>query len=72
MENVYIKPPFIKLDQFLKLTGVAFSGGEAKEMILDEEVLVNGEVCLLRGKKLYENDIVKVFEKEYKVLFKNS
>lgn len=55
-----IKPPFIKLEQFLKFAGIADTGGIAKMMILDGIVEVNGEVCLMRGKKLVDGDKVAV------------
>lgn len=52
MEEIQISTPFIKLDQFLKFAGIALTGGEAKEMVAAGIVKVNGEVCLMRGKKL--------------------
>ncbi|MGB7085018.1 MAG: RNA-binding S4 domain-containing protein [Phormidesmis sp.] len=51
---------FIKLDQFLKVTEVARSGGEAKLIIRSGEVTVNGEMELRRGRKLYDQDVVTV------------
>lgn len=51
---------FIKLDQFLKVTDVARSGGEAKLIIRSGEVSVNGEMELRRGRKLYDDDVVTV------------
>jgi len=67
MEQVKITTPFIKLDSFLKFCGAADTGGQAKEMVLAGDALVNGEVCTMRGKKLYPGDKVKVFETEYMV-----
>ena len=65
MEKVKVAPPFIKLEQFLKFANVAETGGMAKMMIRDGIVTVNGEVCTMRGKKLYNNDVVVVhFEEE--------
>ncbi len=65
MEKVKVAPPFIKLEQFLKFANVAETGGMAKMMISDGIVTVNGEVCTMRGKKLYNNDVVTVhFEEE--------
>lgn len=52
MNEIKISTPFIKLDQFLKFAGIALSGGEAKEMVAAGIVSVDGEVCLMRGKKL--------------------
>jgi len=65
MEKVKVAPPFIKLEQFLKFANIAETGGMAKLMITDGIVTVNGEVCLMRGKKLYNNDVVEInFEEE--------
>ena len=50
MKTVKIETPFIKLDSLLKLADLVSSGGEAKMLILDGMVLVNGEVCTQRGK----------------------
>lgn len=60
MKEIEVAPPFIKLEQFLKFANVAETGGIAKMMISDGIVEVNGEVCLMRGKKLYDNDKVSV------------
>lgn len=59
-ETVKIETPFIRLDDLLKMTGVAMTGGQAKIMIQGGEVLVNGEVCPMRGKKLRPGDLVAV------------
>ena len=58
MKTVKIETPFIKLDSLLKLADMVSSGGEAKMVILDEAVEVNGEVCTMRGKKIYPGDSV--------------
>ncbi|MGB3571928.1 MAG: RNA-binding S4 domain-containing protein [Phormidesmis sp.] len=58
---------FIKLDQFLKVTDVAQSGGEAKLIIRSGDVSVNGEMELRRGRKLYDNDVVTVDEVSFTV-----
>ena len=54
MEAIYIKDEFIKLGQALKLAGLVEMGAEAKEVITEGLVKVNGEVEDQRGKKLYE------------------
>ena len=59
MKTVKIETPFIKLDSLLKLADMVSSGGEAKMVILDGAVEVNGEVCLMRGKKIYPGDSVE-------------
>lgn len=51
---------FIRLDDLLKVTGCVMTGGQAKVMIQGGEVKVNGEVCLMRGKKLRGGEIVTV------------
>ena len=60
-----ITTEFIKLQDALKFANVVYSGGEAKQMILDEQVLVNGEVCTMRGKKLREGDKFTFNEETY-------
>ena len=60
METVTIQTEFIKLDSFLKFCGACATGGEAKTAIAEGEVLVNGEVCTMRGKKLHAGDIVTI------------
>lgn len=64
MEKIKIKEDFIKLDSLLKFSSIAATGGHAKIMIQNGEVSVNGEVCLMRGKKIYKGDTVKTEEKE--------
>ena len=63
MNKIYIKTDFIRLDSLLKLAGAVGTGGQAKVMISDGLAAVNGEVCLMRGKKLRGGDIVE-FEGE--------
>ncbi len=58
--NINITTEYIKLDQLLKFSGLAEHGVMAKDMILDEIVSVNGEICTMRGKKIREGDIVTV------------
>lgn len=56
--DITLREDFIKLGQVLKAAGLVGTGAEAKAVILDGEVKVNGEVCLQRGKKLYDGDEV--------------
>ncbi|MBQ3022307.1 MAG: RNA-binding S4 domain-containing protein [Clostridia bacterium] len=65
--KIEITTEFIKLDSALKYCGVAENGAHAKEMILEGEVKVNGEVELRRGKKLYKGDKFKIFDKEFEI-----
>lgn len=55
-QQVAITTEFIKLDAFLKFAGAVMSGGIAKEVVQQGLVTVNGEVCLMRGKKLRPGD----------------
>lgn len=59
-ERVEISTEFIRLDAFLKYTGVCGTGGMAKQMIQDGMVLVNGAVCTQRGKKLRSGDAAQL------------
>ena len=53
---VVISTEFIKLQDAMKYANIVYSGGEAKQLILEEQVLVNDEVCTMRGKKLRDGD----------------
>ena len=55
-ERISIQTEFIKLESAMKLANAIPSGGTAKLEIQDGNVLVNGEVCTMRGKKLYPGD----------------
>lgn len=67
MKEVKIETEFIKLDQFLKFENLVGSGGEAKNVILDGMVKVNGNVETARGKKLRKGDEVEVFGQVVKI-----
>ena len=66
-ETVRIRTEWIKLDQFLKYAGAVETGGMAKEVVQSGEVLVNGGVCTMRGKKLVNGDTVTLEETTYTV-----
>jgi len=68
MEKIKIDTEFIKLDQFLKMVDVAGSGGQAKIMIVSEDVKVNGAVETQRGKKLRSGDTIEVDNKKFQIL----
>lgn len=68
MTKITITTDFIKLDSFLKLASLVASGGEAKVLIADGLVSVNGEVCTMRGKKLRNGDKVKFDRFEVEVV----
>ena len=59
MQIVPIKEEYIRLDSFLKLAGLISTGGMAKVLVQNGQVKVNGEVCLMRTKKLRKGDVVE-------------
>jgi ribosome-associated protein len=63
-----IKDEFIKLGQLLKAAGLVESGVDAKIEITEGNVKVNGEVCTMRGKKMYPGDIAEFSGNEVKVI----
>lgn len=69
MEMITITTEYIKLQDLLKLAAVTATGGEAKLLIQDGEVLVNGEVCTMRGKKLRPGDVVEALGRRYGVQY---
>jgi ribosome-associated protein len=60
-----IDTPYIKLDSFMKAVDAASSGGEAKFLITEGKVFVNGETELRRGRKLYPGDHVQIAGKSF-------
>ncbi len=68
METIVLREDFIKLGQALKAAGLVESGVEAKIVILDGEVMVNGETEYQRGKKLYDGDMVSFRGEEIKIV----
>lgn len=67
METITLRDEFIKLGQALKAVGFVESGVEAKEVIQDGLVSVNGETDTRRGRKLYDGDVVEFEGKTIKV-----
>lgn len=67
-ETVKINTDFIQLQSFLKFKGIAETGGQAKEFIQDGIILVNGEICTARGKKIRNGDIVTAFAVDYTIV----
>ena len=59
MEKIQIQAEFIRLDALLKFAALVGTGGEAKAVVQEGLVSVNGEVCTMRGKKLYPGDTVR-------------
>lgn len=69
METIEINTEFIKLQDLLKFASLVSTGGEAKIHILEGEVLVNGEVCLQRGRKIRPGDTVTFGGRELGVAY---
>lgn len=57
--EIQIHTEFIKLQDLLKFSGAVETGGDAKRMIQEGRVAVNGETCTMRGKKLRPGDVVE-------------
>ena len=60
LHDIQIHTEYIKLQDLLKFAGVVYTGGEAKVLIQEGAVTVNGEVCTQRGKKLRQGDRVQL------------
>ena len=60
MKKIIIHTEFIKLQDLLKYANLVETGGMAKECVQGGEVMVNGEVCTMRGKKLYPGDKAEI------------
>lgn len=71
METITIETEFIKLDALLKFAALTATGGEAKQVIADGMVAVNGETCTMRGKKIRPGDTVAFDGKELTVSYAN-
>lgn len=70
MEKVEITTDFIRLDQAMKLSGRVESGAEAKILVQNQRVRVNGKICTMRGKKLHPGDRVEFEEVSFAILQK--
>lgn len=60
--KIKIDTEFIKLDSLLKYASIVQTGGEAKDLILDEQVKLNGEIIIQRGKKIRPGDVVETLD----------
>ena len=67
MQEIKIKGEMIRLGQLLKLGGVVESGGDGKELLAAEAVLVNGGVETRRGRQLHDGDVVEVEDWEFRI-----
>ena len=68
MREIAIRDEFIKLGQAMKLAGLVMGGGEAKEVIMEGLVEVNGETEVRRGRKLYKNDVISYQDEKVKIV----
>ena len=68
MEKIQITTEYIKLDQLLKWTNLVGSGSDAKHIITEEMVKVNGEIETRRGKKIRVGDIIEFEGKQIEVI----
>ena len=71
MKNVIITTEFIKLQDLLKFANLVETGGMAKECVQCGEVMVNGEVCTMRGKKIRPGDVVELGGQQLTVSYEN-
>ena len=69
METHIITTEFIKLQDLLKFANAVSTGGEAKIVIQEGEVKVDGEVCTMRGKKIRPGDVVEMDGQQYTVAY---
>lgn len=67
MNTIKLREDYIKLGQAIKAAGLVSSGVEAKEVIINGLVKVNGEIDMRRGRKLYDGDIVSFDGEEIKI-----
>ena len=67
MKEIEIATPFIRLDALLKLAGITLSGGEAKKAVQSGLVMVNDQVCIERGRKVYPGGVVTYMGQVIKV-----
>lgn len=68
MDVIRLRDEYIKLGQALKASGLVGSGAEAKEVITEGMVCVNGEADTRRGRKLYAGDIINFNGEEVKIV----
>lgn len=68
IKEVKIVTEFIKLDQFLKYQGIVSTGGEAKFLINEGKVKVNGDIEYSRGRKLIPRDIIEYENDKFKIV----
>lgn len=69
MKVIHIEIEYIKLQDLLKFAAAVSTGGEAKILIQEGDVTVNGEVCTMRGKKIRPGDDVALRDEHYTVTY---
>ena len=69
MNTIEITTDYIKLQDLLKIAGLTYTGGEAKVMVQEGLVTVNGEVCTMRGRKIRPGDTVEFEGKTLEVRY---
>lgn len=69
MKVIHIETGYIKLQDLLKFAAAVSTGGEAKILIQEGDVTVNGEVCTMRGKKIRPGDDVALRDEHYTVTY---
>lgn len=69
MNTIKITTEYIKLQDLLKIAGLTYTGGEAKVMVQEGLVTVNGEVCTMRGRKIRPGDTVEFEGKTLEVRY---
>ena len=67
MREVSIRGDMIRLGQLLKLAGLAGSGGDARALVEDGAVTVNGEVETRRGRQLHPGDVIAVGDESVRI-----
>ncbi len=66
-QTISIATDYIKADAFLKFSGVAATGGHAKLLIEQGNLLVNGETCTQRGRKLRAGDVIEINGRSFRI-----
>ena len=67
MDEVEVRGDMIRLGQLLKVAGLVASGADAKQLIADGAVQVNGEVEVRRGRQLHRGDVVALGDAEVRI-----
>lgn len=70
MKDIKITTEYITLGQLVKFLSLVGSGGEVKFFLLENEILINGEIDNRRGRKIYPNDLVAINNQRYKIVSK--